>query len=55
MAVQNLKKKYFKAMKLYWKDQGLNHWPDCYIISYKVKVGELFEHIGDTSGVTPML
>ena len=37
-------------MKLCWKDQGLNHWTDCYIISYYVKVGELFEHIGDTRG-----
>ena len=29
-------------MKFHWKDQGLNPFPNWYIVSYLVKVSELF-------------
>ena len=32
-------------MKSYWKNQGLNHFPNWYIVRYQVKVGGFFEQI----------
>ena len=29
-------------MKFHWKDQGLNHFPNWYIVNYLVKVSGLF-------------
>ena len=38
-------------MKHHWKDQGLNHFPNWYIVSYLVKVRELFGQMPQDAAV----
>ena len=46
--------KSIKVMKLYWKDQGLNLFPNWYILSCLVKVGGLFELTIHTTRMPPL-